>query len=632
MYKATQPGDQHINQTASRAGPIGQVALAATAAMLATMLATTALAPAHAAGLKAQSGVRPGLAITSTGRPEPMESPARIFYIDYDGGNDAADGLSPATAWKHAPGDSKATGKAAALNRKFLPGDVLRFKGGVRYLGTIRPRGSGAPGNPVVLDGSSWGPYRAIIDGGNELSGLRRCSSAADCLGNPNWRLLWRANLPADTKWFDWLFVDDRPLMPSQYPSVATATEFDDINRFLTIPKAQLNALLAGSITAPLPAGLDKGMPVLSIWARGNLISYAHDITVTTGGVNFANATWDIRTNNPYTDRDNRFALLNLPLMVNRPGLFAMSPRDGVVIFWPHATAMGASNGNGALPTSIARRAVTGGARRGINPIFEHMVVRGFSFANFSREGAVYSGTGSDSITIADNIFRGNANAYTRAGAIGVAFTTNVRILRNELSEAPGSPGIIIDNTHGPVEVACNRLSELGRTGIRLINVRNGTVRGNYLKGIKGAHSNAITAYLDIRDSVISDNIVVDSVRPLTVKGIVTPYFSAGTPGTLVKNNIFINSDPVAPAVTSYGITQNVTIENNFIGSPVKAISLLGTDTGLIVRNNVLVGSVVQPRGMSLVDSSNGIHQPNGNGAAMVEAKSKATIPASVCS
>lgn len=559
-------------------------------------------------------------------------SPPRIFHIDYAGGNDAADGLSPATAWKHAPGDSNATGKAAALNRKFLPGDVLRFKGGVRYSGTIQPRGNGAAGNPVVLDGSGWGPYRAIIDGGNELAGMRRCTSAADCLENPNWRLLWRASLPADAQWYDWLFVDDRPLMPSQYPSVATATDFDDIEKFLTIPKAQLNALKAGSISTPLPAGLDKGQPVLSIWAQGNMVAYARNIRVTTGGVDFTNASWDMRTNNPYTNRDNRFALLNLPLMVNRPGLFAMSPKDGIVIFWPHSTAMGAAAGGGALPASMARRAVIGGGRRGIQPVFQHMVVRGFSFANFSRGSAVYTGTGADSITIADNIFRGNANAYTRAGVIGVVLSTNVKIVRNELTEAPGSPGMIIDYSQGPVQVLCNRLSDLGRTGIRLINVRNGTVSGNYLTRIKGAHSNAITAYHDIRDTVISDNIVVDSVRPLTVKGIATPYFSAGTPGTLVKNNIFINTDPASPAVTSYGITRNVTLENNFIASPKKAISLLGTDVGMVIRNNEMVGSVVQPKGMSLVDASNPAHLPEGNGAALIAARQSASIPSSVCS
>ena len=145
------------------------------------------------------------------------------------------------------------------------------------------------------------------------------------------------------------------------------------------------------------------------------------------------------------------------------------------------------------------------------------------------------------------------------------------------------------------------------------------------------SHSNAITAYYDIRDTVIADNIVVNSVRPLTVKGLATPYFSKGTPGTLVKNNIFLNTDPAAPAVTSYGITRNFTLENNFIASPKKAISLLGTDVGLVIRNNVYVGSVVQPKGMALVDASNMAHLPEGNGAAMTAARQSATIPSSLC-
>ena len=104
----------------------------------------------------------------------------RIFYIDYAGGDDAADGRSPATAWKYAPGDSRASGNAKALNKKMQPGDVLRFRGGVRYMGAITPSGAGSAENPIVLDGSSWGSYRAVMDGGEALSGVRRCTSAAD--------------------------------------------------------------------------------------------------------------------------------------------------------------------------------------------------------------------------------------------------------------------------------------------------------------------------------------------------------------------------------------------------------------------------------------------------------------------
>ena len=115
-----------------------------------------------------------------------MATPAwaeRIFYIDFDNGNDAADGLSPATAWKRAPGDSKAESKPKAT--KLQAGDTLRFRGGVRYRGSILVRTKGTKENPIVLDGSAWGSAKAVIDGSDPLPMPTRCRSAAECLDAP---------------------------------------------------------------------------------------------------------------------------------------------------------------------------------------------------------------------------------------------------------------------------------------------------------------------------------------------------------------------------------------------------------------------------------------------------------------
>ena len=60
---------------------------------------------------------------------------AATYYVDFSAGNDANDGLSPRTAWKRSPGDPKASGAPRA--HKLSPGDVVVFKGGVRYFGEI---------------------------------------------------------------------------------------------------------------------------------------------------------------------------------------------------------------------------------------------------------------------------------------------------------------------------------------------------------------------------------------------------------------------------------------------------------------------------------------------------------------
>ncbi|MBI5685375.1 MAG: right-handed parallel beta-helix repeat-containing protein [Verrucomicrobia bacterium] len=106
---------------------------------------------------------------------------ADTYYVDFGGGADTNDGKSPNTAWKHCPGDACATFKPrdTVLN----PGDTVRFKGGVRYGGTIHLVFDGAPGAPVTYDGNSlaaWGKGQAVIDGGCLNEDARRYGFLTD--------------------------------------------------------------------------------------------------------------------------------------------------------------------------------------------------------------------------------------------------------------------------------------------------------------------------------------------------------------------------------------------------------------------------------------------------------------------
>jgi hypothetical protein len=103
-----------------------------------------------------------GFSCTGAQRAAPTPS----YYVDFMAGNDSADGRSPATAWQHAPGDSGAT--ALAAGARLAAGDVVLFKGGVHYRGSIDVPASGTASAPIVYDGNSagtWGDGRAIIDG-----------------------------------------------------------------------------------------------------------------------------------------------------------------------------------------------------------------------------------------------------------------------------------------------------------------------------------------------------------------------------------------------------------------------------------------------------------------------------------
>lgn len=85
--------------------------------------------------------------------------PAATFYVDSESGDDTRDGQAPGRAWK-------------SLNRvnehRFTPGDRLLFKSGTRYLGQLKPQGSGAvqDGRTNVISIAAFGEgARPRLDG-----------------------------------------------------------------------------------------------------------------------------------------------------------------------------------------------------------------------------------------------------------------------------------------------------------------------------------------------------------------------------------------------------------------------------------------------------------------------------------
>lgn len=75
---------------------------------------------------------------------------ATSYYVDGDAGSDGRTGTSPEQAWKTLQPVNQTT---------FQPGDRIFFKGGTRYLGQLKPRGSGAvvAGKIVPIVISSYG-------------------------------------------------------------------------------------------------------------------------------------------------------------------------------------------------------------------------------------------------------------------------------------------------------------------------------------------------------------------------------------------------------------------------------------------------------------------------------------------
>jgi hypothetical protein len=152
-----------------------------------------------------------------------MAAFAATYYVDYAEGSDSASGSSEDSAWQHCPGDAEAVKKPASCALK--PGDVVKFKGGVVYRGQINITASGSEGSPIVYDGnfsSDWGTGKAIIDGAVPLENLRKCQSAAEAFGNPNFEKIYWTAVPSGAQW-NTLNVrqGDRPLAVAQDPNPA---------------------------------------------------------------------------------------------------------------------------------------------------------------------------------------------------------------------------------------------------------------------------------------------------------------------------------------------------------------------------------------------------------------------------
>ena len=88
-----------------------------------------------------------------------LSAAAATWHVDSEGGDDAADGLCPATAWRTLKRVNKA---------KIAPGDKVLFKRGGLWRGTLFPA-SGEPGRPVTYSWYGTGP-KPILQNSSDRS------------------------------------------------------------------------------------------------------------------------------------------------------------------------------------------------------------------------------------------------------------------------------------------------------------------------------------------------------------------------------------------------------------------------------------------------------------------------------
>lgn len=492
----------------------------------------------------------------------------RTFYVNFDAGNDRADGRTAATAWRHAPGDPQAAGAPAAT--VLGPGDTVLLAPNVRYRGALQLNTSGAPGKPILI-GSAPGQGQAIIDG-SDPAVFMPCPDQAACGGVENWRSLSRIEFKAPAPAGAQLFTNAGPLSIAQFPDPRNAFYPDEIDDFLKVDGRDLED---GRV--PLPAGLaaalnSPGEREVALWVFGNQVRHR-----SLNGIDRNAALFSPSGLKFYQDRPSRIALIAHPALISQDGEYAfVEGRRAAIAYLPAGT------------TDISIASGRGGVDLGGQSFIQ---IRNLAFENMADDGssvgsgqAVRSvGKASRDIKIAGSTFR-NFHMELGQGPITIQNADTVDISRNHIDGVRIGSGMRISRSNN-VSVKENEISRVGRTGIMILSTSNTEVSYNRLVDLKGVHGNGISIYLDSQNVAVNNNTVLDATRPLTIKG----EDDSQAPNTVtVRNNIFIGTPDSQAAISSWGDMKSAEIQGNIAMGGKVGYLPSPKDTGVSVRNNVL--------------------------------------------
>ena len=139
--------------------------------------------------------VLPNGALEWAPKPFVFEHGDSVRYVDFEAGDDAGNGMTPQTAWKHHPWDANARGEAKACKGI----QTYVFKGGVVYRGAMKAAESGTPDNPIRLTcDPNWGKGEALFYGSTQIKGGWKKAGAEEAPGIPQPDKVWYVDLGMD--------------------------------------------------------------------------------------------------------------------------------------------------------------------------------------------------------------------------------------------------------------------------------------------------------------------------------------------------------------------------------------------------------------------------------------------------
>jgi parallel beta-helix repeat protein len=539
---------------------------------------------------------------------------AATYYVDFAEGSNSADGLTPQTAWKHAPGDANATGGPKAVS--LVGGDTIIFKGGVAYHGSISLKVSGEPGKPITLDGNTAGTFgsgRAVVDGGRVVQGWVRCSSAEEAEGNPRWRNIFYADLDLDIavnfnhgevvahrqvprdRQAPWqrivLYDGESGLLPVSMHPKPKDPFYPDLPADFIVSETRLEVrdnetvLTDAKKLTQKDAKAFDGM-FLGVHGGNNHVYFA----AVTGYDPSANAVTFAKFT-PTTYPVTRYAFYNSVKLIERPGEWSVRPAGpGKTRIYLLADRLeGGQPSNIGFPVFETGIAIDGGA--------SHLRIQGLLVQRFSGgAGGVSvnrSSKRSKDITVRDCEIR----FVSGHAGIGPNFCDQIVIEDCYVHHCPSwTTGIFINRVNDYRVVNC-RLNKNSGSGIRHYECKRGLLSGNVILDHYGMHSSAINVYEGCEDLVLEKNYiqntvainrnaenivfrhnVVDSQGKSPVA--VAMWTSGRTGGTALKNLQFINN-------TFVNTNPSVAWGGGIFGQRGGGKS---SPEGMVIRNNIVDG------------------------------------------
>lgn len=448
---------------------------------------------------------------------------SQTYFVDYDNGNDHLNGTTELTAWKHAPGDTNAAVNPADVN--LMPGDLILFKGGVIYRGSIKVPAGGTLALPITYKGDGWGETKAIIDGGDVLTGWQQVESAAEAKGNPNWASMYYTIIPTPTNAAIVNLHEDHPdtgktefLWNSQTPNPPNPYFYDDMNSFYTIEQQYLTRTSIVDPDVFFQSDPDYwNNSQLIVWCNPNVVRIVEilDYIPAENKVVFE----ELHENAIYPDgRDQKYAIFNSIHAIDLPGEYyvnnqAEPDNTHKVYLWPRDTA--------DLDERISYSIRKYGFDIAEN---DYVTIEGFEIRKHSADtirlgGGIGTISGSHlqktGIRVRNNLITHNRQAGNSYGVIFLSNAVDSVVENNDMIDNPKHKGIfgagVVNTT-----IQNNEMVRPGSTSLSLYTSRQTRLIGNHISHSLGSHANGITMYLECEDILVANNVVLHSASPLT--------------------------------------------------------------------------------------------------------------------